>query len=109
MEKFRKISDATRFAPEKMQKNNLFKTERMYCDLYCFEPGQVQAPHVHEESDKIYFVVDGRGLFQIGEDEMELGAEEIAIAPSGQKHGVSNRGPERLVLLVFMAPKPAHG
>jgi quercetin dioxygenase-like cupin family protein len=32
----------------------------------------------------------------------------IAMAPSGQKHGVTNNGPGRLVLLVFMAPKPPH-
>ena len=62
----------------------------------------------HEGSDKIYFVVEGNGLFQIGEDERELGKNEIALAPSGQRHGVSNPGPGRLMLLVFMAPKPSH-
>ena len=28
------------FNEQKMQKVNLFETERMFCDLYCFEPGQ---------------------------------------------------------------------
>ena len=108
MEKFRNISQAIQFAPDKMKKNGLFETERMFCDLYCFEVGQAQNPHSHEGSDKIYFVVQGKGRFQIGEEERELGKDEIAIAPSGQRHGVSNPGPDRLVLLVFMAPKPSH-
>lgn len=108
MANFRKISEALAFAPEKMKKNGLFETERFFCDLYCFEPGQSQAAHTHEGSDKIYYVVEGKGRFEIGDEQRELGAREIALAPSGSKHGVSNPGSERLVLLVFMAPKPAH-
>jgi quercetin dioxygenase-like cupin family protein len=108
MDNFKSLSDAMRFSSEKMKKNGLFETERMFCDLYCFEPGQAQAPHTHEGSDKIYVVVKGKGLFQIGEEQKELKEMQIAIATSGQRHGVSNSGPERLVLLVFMAPKPAH-
>ncbi|MFQ5682391.1 MAG: cupin domain-containing protein [Candidatus Binatia bacterium] len=108
MEKFRKISDAIQFAPDKMKKNNIFETDRFFCDLYCFEPGQVQAPHTHEGSDKLYFVMQGEGVFQIGQGERKLGAGEMAMASSGERHGVNNPGPKRLVLLVFMAPKPSH-
>ena len=108
MEQFKRIVDSMQFAPDKMKKNGLFETERMFCDLYCFEPGQAQNPHTHEGSDKIYFVLEGRGLFQIGREEKELKENEIAIAPSGQRHGVNNPGPDRLVLLVFMAPRPSH-
>jgi len=108
MENFRKIADAMQFGAEKMKKNGLFETERLFCDLYCFEPGQSQSPHTHEGSDKIYFVVQGKGRFQIGDEERELRDQEIAIAPSGQRHGVTNPGPDKLVLLVFMAPKPSH-
>ena len=28
------------FNEQKMQKVNLFETERMFCDLYCFEPAR---------------------------------------------------------------------
>ena len=108
MENFRKISEAMQFASDKMKKNGLFETERLFCDLYCFEPGQSQAPHTHEGSDKIYYVVQGRGLFRVGDEERELREQEIVIAPSGQRHGVTNPGADRLVLLVFMAPKPTH-
>ncbi len=106
--KFVKVSNALQFAQEKMKKNNLFETDRMFCDLYCFEPGQSQPVHSHEGSDKVYFVLRGKGLFQIGGEERQLEKDEMALAPSGESHGVSNPGPDQLVLLVFMAPKPAH-
>jgi len=108
MENFKKIAEVTQFAPDKMKKNSIFETDRFFCDLYCLEPGQAQNPHAHEGSDKVYFVIEGKGCFQIGQEERDLQEKEIAIACSGQRHGVSNPGPGRLVLLVFVAPKPSH-
>jgi len=108
MEVFKNLSDAKQFAADKMTKNALFSTDRFLCDLYCFEPGQVQAPHAHNGQDKIYYVIDGSGLFQVGDEERELGPGEMALAPSGQNHGVANRGQQRLTVLVFVTPKPAH-
>ncbi|HXG50877.1 MAG TPA: cupin domain-containing protein [candidate division Zixibacteria bacterium] len=108
MESFKKITDAMQFSVDKMKKNGLFETPRLFCDLYCFEPGQSQAPHTHDGSDKIYYVVRGRGRFQIAGEERELGEGEIAIARAGENHGVTNGSAERLVLLVTMAPKPSH-
>ncbi|RMF87380.1 MAG: cupin domain-containing protein [Nitrospinota bacterium] len=95
-----------RFAPEKFQKVNLFDSPRMFCDLYCFEPGQEQKLHLHAHSDKIYYVLEGEGLFRIGEEEKVLSAGMATMAPPGVEHGVRNTGRERLTLLVFMAPKP---
>ncbi len=94
------------FNPQKMQKVSLFETERMFCDLYCFEPGQEQKTHTHAGSDKIYYVLEGRGTFHIGGESRELQAQTIVMAPSGVEHGVVNTSPDRLVLLVYMAPKP---
>jgi mannose-6-phosphate isomerase-like protein (cupin superfamily) len=53
-------------------------------------------------------VVQGRGTFTVGDEERELGPGEIALAPAGQTHGVANRGPQRLVTLVVVTPKPHH-
>ena len=100
------LEDLRRFDPEKMRKNNLFETARFFCDLYCLEPGQTQAPHTHEGSDKIYLVLEGEGTFQVGSEEAALEAGQATLAESGEIHGVVNEGPERLVCLVFMAPHP---
>lgn len=95
-----------RFRPEKLSKVNFFDTERMFCDLYCFEPGQEQKPHVHDGSDKVYYVLEGRGTFRVGAEEREVEKEGAVLAPLGVEHGVKNASGARLVLLVFMAPNP---
>lgn len=94
------------FSDEKMKKANLFDTERMFADVYCFKPGQAQKPHGHAGSDKVYFVLEGKGTFRVGGEERALGPGEATLAPSGVEHGVVNTSDAELVVLVFMAPKP---
>jgi len=96
-----------RFSPEKFQKVNLFETERMFCDVYCFEPGQDQAAHKHQGADKIYYVLEGKAIVQIGGERRELTPGMVAHAESGEEHAVKNPGPDRLLMLVFMAPRPS--
>jgi mannose-6-phosphate isomerase-like protein (cupin superfamily) len=94
------------FSDEKMQKIPLFDSTKYFCDLYCLKPGQDQRIHSHAESDKIYFVLRGRGMFHIGDEERELGTGVAVVARPGEPHGVRNGSAEDLVLLVFMTPKP---
>jgi len=108
MSNFKKLSDVRQFSPEKMKKNGIFETDRFFCDTYCFEPGQQQSPHTHGGEDKVYYVLEGKGLFKVGDEERELGPGEIVLAPAGQSHGVANRSQERLITLVFVTPKPHH-
>lgn len=96
------------FSSEKMKKVKLFDSERMFCDLYCFEPGQSQKAHLHDGEDKIYCVLEGEGLFRIGDKEVNVAQGSTTMAEAGVMHGVVNQSRQRLVVLVFMAPKPAH-
>src|SRR5262249_60341755 len=94
------------FNEQKMHKVNLFETPRMFCDLYCFEPGQEQKTHTHAGADKIYYVLEGRGTFHIGGEKRELEGESIVMAAADfGSGGVATRG-ARLVLLGFIVTKP---
>ena len=42
----------------------------------------------------------------IGSEEKIVSENEITMAPSGEDHGVINSSDGKLVMLVFMAPKP---
>src|SRR5262245_35031207 len=95
-----------RFAADKMQKVGVFETPRMFCDLYCLEPGQTQKAHSHGGADKVYLVLEGRAQIHVGAERIEAGPQQAVLAPSGAEHGVTNPGPARLVLYVFMAPNP---
>ena len=94
------------FSDEKMHKVPLFGSEKYFCDLYCLQPGQQQRIHQHAESDKIYYVIEGQGLFHIAGEERECGVGEAVIARPREDHGVRNEGNGNLVLLVFMTPRP---
>ena len=100
------VIEQVQFKSEKMNKVSLFDTDRFFCDVYCLEPGQVQKVHAHEGSDKIYYLLVGKGKITVGSEEKELAAGEMTLAPSGEAHGVVNHTQEPLVILVFMAPKP---
>jgi quercetin dioxygenase-like cupin family protein len=105
-DRFARVSERLAYSAQKMQKHNLFDSERMFCDVYCFEPGQEQTAHSHAGSDKIYYVIEGVADVRIGEETRRLEAGGVAHASPEVAHGVVNPGPGRLALLVFMAPKP---
>ncbi len=100
------LKDYQSFADEKMKKLKVFETPRFFCDVYCFEPGQVQQAHAHGDQDKLYFVLEGQGTFRIGTESQILEEGQGTMAPAGEEHGVVNHTDTRLRVLVFMAPNP---
>ncbi len=104
---FHDTSAVARFSPEKMAKVNLFESPRMFCDLYCLEPGQTQKDHDHAENDKVYHVLSGACTVRIGEERRTLTEGHTAVAPAGVIHGLHNESGARATLLVVMAPHPS--
>jgi quercetin dioxygenase-like cupin family protein len=102
----KKVSEFQGAAAEKFYKTTLFRAEALMLGLNCLEPGQVQKPHVHDDQDKFYYVVEGEGRFWLGEEQTSVAAGEVVWAPAGQRHGVENKGDGRLTLLVGIAPAP---
>ena len=107
MECFHRVPERMAFAVSKMRKTNLVDTASLFCDVYGLEPGQSQAGHRHTVGDKLYYVVTGTGRIRVDADERDVLPGDLVCAPAGSDHAVHNPGPERLALLVVMAPKPA--
>lgn len=100
------LADKRRFLEDKLQKVALFDSSKMFVDQYCLLPGQAQKVHSHAQEDKVYVVLEGEALFEVG-GESELLSEGMAvIAEAGVPHGVRNDSATPVVLLVVMAPKP---
>jgi mannose-6-phosphate isomerase-like protein (cupin superfamily) len=100
------VVDSRRFSPDKAVKVSLFESEKMFCDVHGLSPGQEQKPHVHEGSDKIYYVVEGVGIFKVGSEVREVGVGNVVYAAAGVEHSVKNDCGGQLTLLVYMAPHP---
>jgi len=106
---FINYQDSVGFNPEKLFKATLAHSERLMLGLNCLEPGQVQKIHDHADQDKFYFVLEGEGLFTLGEEEITASSGMLVWAPAGVPHGVSNQSTQRLVILMGIAPAPQKG
>ena len=94
------------FDAEKMGKCTLFTSERVLVGLNAFEPGQEHRLHTHDDMDKVYHVLTGRGAFLLEDREIDMEAGLMLVAPAGVPHGIRNTGGDRLVVLAVLAPAP---
>ena len=92
--------------PDKMGKATLFQSSRLLVGLNAFEPGQVHELHSHEGMDKLYYVLEGDGVFLLNGRQLPMQAGELMVAPEGVPHGIRNTGTGRLLVLAVLAPAP---
>ncbi len=103
-----KVREHAKVQPDKMAKIALATTARAQLDVYCLGPGQSQKAHVHDDQDKICYVVEGRGRFSVDGVEDVLEPGEAVVARAGVSHGITNAGETPLVVLVVVTPPPPH-
>ena len=97
------------FSEDAFQKVNLYETDHLFVDIYCFRPGQEQAPHMHAEAEKVYHVLEGTATVLAGQEEYTLQPGELIHIPSGEPHGVKNDTDGLVRTLVMMTPRPDGG
>ena len=96
--------DHAEWRTDRMGKSTLFESPRLLVGLNAFEPGQSHALHAHPGMDKLYYVIEGDGLFLLDGRELPTRAGDVLVAPEGVPHGVRNNGPGRLLVLAVLAP-----
>ena len=92
------------YGADKMGKSTLFSSPRLLVGINAFEPGQSHALHTHHGMDKVYYVLEGQGVFLLDGAELPMHAGDMLVAPDGVPHGVGNTGEARLAVLVVLAP-----
>ena len=92
--------------PDKMGKATIFESAQLLVGLNAFEPGQMHELHSHEEMDKLYYVLEGDGVFLLDGRQLPTRAGELMVAPAGVPHGIRNTGTGRLLILAVLAPAP---
>lgn len=100
-------ADRAVWRSDKMGKSTLFESPRMLVGLNAFEPGQSHALHAHHGMDKLYYVVEGQGLFLLEDADKPMRAGDLLVAPDGVPHGVKNTSSQRLLVLAVLAPGPS--
>lgn len=92
------------YRADKMGKSTIFASPRLLVGVNAFEPGQAHALHAHHGMDKIYYVIEGEGVFLLEGAELPMRPGDMLVAPDGVPHGVRNSGEARLAVLAVLAP-----
>jgi quercetin dioxygenase-like cupin family protein len=104
---FANIYAAMKFDKQKIVKTKLFETGHIQVGTLLLEPGQSQASHTHDASDKVLYVTEGVASVTVGGQTQELGPGACALATAGEPHALANKSRDRCVLLIITAPPKA--
>ena len=89
-----------------MGKSTIFRSDQVMVGLNAFEPGQAHALHTHEGMDKVYYILEGQGVFLLENKVVPMEPGVLLVAPEGAPHGIRNTGTARLLVLAVLAPAP---
>ena len=87
------------FAPDKRVRKMLFKTEQLWSEIACYEPGQSTVMHSHPKEEEAIFVLEGTANMSIAGEEVVVPAGAIVKFPKNVPHDVRNLGPGRCVIM----------
>ena len=93
------------FAPDKRVRKMLFKSDQLWSEIACYEPGQSTVMHSHPREEEAIFVLQGTANMSVGGEEVEVPAGSIVKFPSNVPHDVRNLGAERCVIM-FLKVNP---
>lgn len=98
------------FAPDKRIRKMLFKTDQLWSEIACYEPGQSTPMHAHPREEEAIFVLEGTATMSVGSQEVRLPAGSIVKFANQVPHDVRNLTAERLVIMfVKVNPKVLRG
>jgi quercetin dioxygenase-like cupin family protein len=63
----------------------------------------VPPPHIHNEHDEIFYILEGRFSFVIGHANQEAGAGSLVWIPRGTRHGFNVQSGSRALLVTIPA------
>ena len=87
------------FAPDKRVRRMLFKTDQLWSEIACYEPGQSTPMHMHPKEEEAIFVLEGTAHMQIDGREVVVPAGSIVRFPHNVMHDVRNLSAERCVIM----------
>ncbi len=98
------------FAPDKRVRKMLFKTDQLWSEIACYEPGQSTVMHSHPKEEEAIFVLEGTAHMNIAGEEVVVPAGSIVRFPNAVPHDVRNLGPDRCVIMFLkLNPKVLKG
>lgn len=73
--------------------------------LSSYQPGGYAEPHMHAEAENIFFFLEGRGVFELGDARHLVEPGMVIFVPPGVTHAIYNTSTQPLTF-VFAASPP---
>ena len=89
------------FARDTRVRKMLFKTDQLWSEIACYEPGQSTVMHMHPKEEEAIFVLEGTATMSIDGQEVVVPAGSVVKFPNKVMHDVRNLGAERCVIMFF--------
>ena len=93
-----KLQEKIKFNKEHFIPNILFASPKVKMPLICMEPGQ-EIPQHGGHSVGIFYVKEGKGVFTLDNQKINMERDMIIIAPEGSSRGM--KCVERMVVLAI--------
>jgi len=87
------------FATDKRVRKMLFKTDQLWSEIACYEPGQSTVMHTHPKEEEAIFVLEGTANLNVAGEEHVVPAGAIIKFPANVPHDVRNVTQERCVIM----------
>ena len=93
------------FARDKRVRKMLFKTDQLWSEIACYEPGQSTVMHAHPREEEAIYVLEGTATMSIAGQDVVVPAGAIVKFPANVPHDVRNLGVDRCVIM-FLKVNP---
>ena len=95
------------FSTNSFVRKRIWQTDKLHCNIYCFEPGQQNSLHRHPISDEVVVCLEGDGIVVVGTEHQSIKAGETVLVPMNTPHGYINTSLNRpMIITVVQCPLP---
>jgi mannose-6-phosphate isomerase-like protein (cupin superfamily) len=72
-----------------------------YVSFTGLQPSLSYEPHLHQDHEEVYYIINGAGKIKIENEEARLREGDIIYIPENTAHSIINDGKEMLKFLAF--------
>jgi glyoxylate utilization-related uncharacterized protein len=102
------IRDLVRFSDDEPRRWTLIEGERLWSEIVCLQAAQGVGPIRDDAADGIVLVLAGEVATQVGKGRARMKQWETVEVPAGMELTMRNASDEPSVVLLVVAPPPAH-
>jgi mannose-6-phosphate isomerase-like protein (cupin superfamily) len=100
------LNDIRQFDKSDILKKVPLDTGKLVFNAYFLEPRQLLRFHKHPATDELFYIVEGRGQFTVGNNQVMVDPGSAVYGPAGVNHGIVNSGTKEMVVVSVQGPKP---